>query len=73
MDLLRAPLGRDVIVIDVVGGICLKQRLFALGIVPGKKIKKVVQHPMGGPIIVEINGSRFALGRGMASKVIVEV
>jgi len=73
MSLLYAPVGKKVKVINIVGGFGLQRRLYALGIVPGKLIKKVIQYPFGGPIIIEIGGTRFAIGRGMAAKIMVEV
>lgn len=49
------------------------KRLADLGILPGTRIKIVRKAPFGGPIEIEVGGSRFMIGRGLASKVIVEV
>lgn len=49
------------------------KRLADLGILPGTRIKVVRRAPFGGPIEVEVGGSRFMIGRGLASRIIVEV
>lgn len=48
------------------------QRLAAMGILPGADIR-VVRGCQAGPVIVEVVGSRFALGCGMARRVKVEL
>lgn len=47
-------------------------RLARLGIVPGAEVVVVSRAPVGGPVLVEVNGARVALGRGVARKVVVE-
>ncbi len=49
------------------------QRLMDLGLTPGAKVVVVKSAPLGGPIEILVRGSRIALGRGMASKIMVEV
>lgn len=49
------------------------QRLSGLGITPGTIIEKISQAPFRGPIQVKVRGSRLALGRGLALKIMVEV
>jgi len=71
--LFDLPIGRSGRVIRILGGLGLSRRLIALGLVPGKVVKKLVQQPLGGPVIVEVGGIRIAIGRGIASRVIVEV
>ncbi len=46
-------------------------RLSRMGIVPGAEVKVVSKAPVGGPILVEVNGAQVALGRGVARKVVV--
>jgi Fe2+ transport system protein FeoA len=48
------------------------KRLADLGILPGAKIRVVRKAPFGGPIEIEVRGSRFMIGRGLASRIIVE-
>ncbi len=47
-----------------------KRRLYELGLNKGTKVK-MVKNDMG-PLILNISGHKLALGRGLASKVIVE-
>lgn len=49
------------------------QRLSGLGIVPGTTIKKLSQAPFRGPVQIQVRGSRLALGRGLALKIIVQI
>ena len=56
----------------VQGGRGLVSRLAALGIVPGTVVT-VLGNAGGGPVIVEARGSRLALGRGQAARIIVRL
>jgi Fe2+ transport system protein FeoA len=49
------------------------QRLMDLGLTPGAKLTVVKSAPFGGPLEIMVRGSRIALGRGMASRIAVEV
>jgi len=49
------------------------KRLADLGIVAGTRIRVVRKAPFNGPIEVEVAGSRFLIGRGLADKIVVEV
>lgn len=49
-----------------------EKRLADLGIVVGSKIKIVKKAPFGGPIEVEVAGSRLLIGRRLAERIIVE-
>ncbi|MGI6783576.1 MAG: FeoA family protein [Aminivibrio sp.] len=64
-----APEGSEVTVARVAGGCESCRRLSELGLVPGVKVN-VVQNS-GGPLLLKIGESRFALGQGMALKVFV--
>ncbi len=57
-------------VLDILGGFGLKRKLESLGIRTGVKLFKVSQTT--GPVILKIGASHLAVGRGMASKIIVE-
>ncbi len=57
-------------IVSIVGGRNIKQRLSALGLYPGSVIK-MVTNDFGGPLIVEVNNSKIAIGRGMAQKILV--
>jgi ferrous iron transport protein A len=63
---------RIVKVIGIQGGLGVRQRLNQMGIHPGDTITIVRHGALGGPILIEVQGSQVALGRGVASKLIVE-
>ena len=65
------PPGRKAQVVRIEGGKGLVARLSRLGIVPGAEVTVVSRAPVGGPVLVEVNGARIALGRGVARKVVV--
>lgn len=46
-------------------------RLLDLGLVPGTKVLLVRFAPFGGPIEIEVRGSRLVIGREMARKILV--
>ena len=64
--------GKKVKIIMVEGGVRCRQCLAEMGVYPGETLKIIRSAPFAGPILVETNGCRFILGRGMAAKVIVE-
>jgi ferrous iron transport protein A len=59
-------------VIDIQGGAGVRQRLSQMGIHPGDIVTILRYGALRGPLLIEIHGSQVALGRGIASKVIVE-
>ncbi len=60
------------LILSVEGGSGARAKLEAMGIRPGKKIKKLSSHIFKGPVIIEIDGRDIALGRGLAKKVVLE-
>jgi len=64
--------GEEVIVLNVNAGLKAKRRLANLGILPGAKINKKKDAPFRGPIEVIVKGSSLVIGRGLASKIIVQ-
>jgi Fe2+ transport system protein FeoA len=57
-------------VVNTTGGRNHRARLAAMGVTPGSVLKVCCN--LGGPLIVEVKGSRLSMGRGMASRVLVE-
>jgi len=55
------------------GGMGMVNRLNSLGIRPGKKITKVSSMLMRGPVTVQLDSTRLAIGFGMANKIIIEL
>jgi ferrous iron transport protein A len=59
-------------VIDIQGGQGIRQRLGQMGIHPGDIITMLRYGALRGPILIEVHDSQVALGRGIASRIIVE-
>ena len=72
MTLDRVEVRRRARVIMIDGGMDVRSHLNTLGIHVGDWIRVVERAPFRGPVLVEIHGSRVALGRGVASKVRVD-
>ncbi|PLJ78658.1 MAG: hypothetical protein B7L53_00140 [Thermofilum sp. NZ13] len=70
--LTLAPEGSEVRVIDIRAGRGLVARLLELGITPGSTLR-VLKTFGSGPILLDVKGSRIALGRGVAMKILVGV
>ncbi|HUW88882.1 MAG TPA: FeoA family protein [Candidatus Nanopelagicaceae bacterium] len=64
--------GEEVVVLRVNAGQNAKTRLANLGVVPGVKITKTKNAPFKGPLEIIVKGSSLVIGRGLASKIIVE-
>ncbi len=66
--LLEFDVGTTVRVVKIDAGRGLKQRLLALGLVPGANIYVVENRH--GPVRLWFNNSRIAIGRGVAAKIL---
>jgi ferrous iron transport protein A len=64
---------RDARVIMIDGGQSVRSYLNTLGIHIGDWLTVVQRAPFRGPVLVEIHGSRVALGRGIATKIRVDM
>lgn len=49
------------------------RKLRTIGIREGKALTVVARHPLGGPVVVEVDGREVTLGRGMARRIVVDV
>jgi ferrous iron transport protein A len=54
------------------GGFGLQRKILALGIRVGKNVRVMSSHRFGGPVVIEVDNIRLAIGRGMANRIIVE-
>jgi len=63
--------GEKAVVVSVRGGIGVAQRLTDMGLTPGAEII-VIKTAFLGPVEISVRGSKLAVGRGIASKIIVE-
>jgi len=65
--------GQSGMVVQIMGGHGLVNRLNSLGIRPGKRITKVSAMFMRGPVTLLVDRAQVAIGFGMAGKIVVEV
>ena len=63
--------GELVAVTEVRAGRGLQKRLADMGLTPGVQIR-VINSQMPGPVLIDLRGTRVALGRGIAHKVTVK-
>jgi len=73
MTLDKVKENQKVKVANISGGWGVRQRLGCLGIHPGDMITIKRSAIMQGPILIKIHGNQVALGRGVASRIFVEV
>lgn len=68
--LLKVPVG-DVVHLESVDD-SLRSKLMQYGLHVGDSLRVLRIAPLGGPILVEVNGREIALGRAVAEKIFVE-
>ena len=73
VSLANMETGQSGMVMEFRSGSGLIRRLEEMGVRAGKKVTKVSGMPLRGPVVVQVGGTRIALGHGMAMKVIVEL
>ncbi len=73
MTLDQLQRGDRIRVLEIQGGWGVRQRLGRMGIHPGDVLVVKQSGIMNGPILVQVHGSEVAIGRGMASKIAVEM
>jgi ferrous iron transport protein A len=61
--------GQSGVIVSIEGGQMLLNRLEALGIRPGKRIRKISSGFMRGPSVIEVEGCDIAIGFGMANRI----
>ncbi len=65
--------GQSGIILSIDGGHGIVMRLNTMGIIPGKKITKISSQLMRGPVMIEIDRTRVALGFGMAKRILLQL
>jgi len=73
ISLLNLRDGQTGTITAINGGKALAKRLADLGMTRGSKIKVIGRTIFSGPLQIEVCGSRFVIGNGMASKIEVEL
>ena len=61
------------IIKQIQGGKRLNEKLSSLGVYINKNITKISGALLQGPVVIRIDKMEIALGRGMASKILVEI
>jgi len=59
------------VIVQIRGGHGFHRKMACLGLRVGKTVRNMTAI-RGGPIVIEVEGTQIAIGRGMASKVLVE-
>ena len=70
--LVDCGIGEELEVIEIRAGYRAKQRLAHLGVFPGTKIIKKKSAPWHGPLEIMVRGTSLVIGRGLATKIIVQ-
>ncbi|MFP4476712.1 MAG: transcriptional repressor [Desulfatibacillaceae bacterium] len=71
MSLLSARRGEQVVVREQSGGAGARMRLLSMGI-RVDDVLEVITNNGAGQVVVAVDGKRYALGRGLADKILVE-
>ncbi len=72
MVLLDVKQGDWARVLRLDGGANVRDKLTQHGLYPGDCVRVLRTAPLGGPLLVDVNGREIALGRGIAQKILVE-
>ena len=70
MLLTDSPVNVPLIVASIDAGREAQARLTSMGILPGEKLI-LLRRDLHGPIVLEVKGTRVAIGRGLGMKVLV--
>lgn len=70
LSLAEVKSGLEVEVVRFDGGEGFRSKVIAMGIIPGKRIK-VQSYSTRGPMVAVVEGSRVALGRELARRIVV--
>lgn len=72
ISIIDLPLGKSAIVYQIKSGHTACKRLNELGLIPGVRVE-LVNRITSGPVMIRVKGSKLALGRGLARKVMVVI
>lgn len=70
MLLTDTPIEIPLTVTAVNAGRVAQSRLTSMGVLPGEKLT-VLRNDTNGPLVLEVKGTRVAIGRGLCQKVMV--
>lgn len=72
MSLLQLQTGQNAILKDISWDMKIKRKLYDMGMTPGTPVS-MISASSRGPVILDVRGSRLALGRGISEKIDVEL
>lgn len=72
MPLMNLKSGQQGILKEINWGDKLKHKLQEMGLTPGTPVS-MITNGKRGPVILDVRGSRLALGRGIVSKINVDM
>jgi ferrous iron transport protein A len=72
MSIVDLKKGESALVLGMHGGWGMRRRLEAMGLYPGVMLKKISDQIFGGPIIIKVGNTEFAIGRNMARRIFVQ-
>jgi len=73
IELDKAPSNQLLEVMAVNADPLWQKRFEAMGIRAGRHIRKIASQPFGGPVVIDMGGSKISLGRNIAAKIEVEL
>jgi len=71
MTLTNAPVGISLVIREVAGEIKMNKQLCDLGLMAGLEVE-IIHTLDSGPLVLRIGGDKLALGRSVASKILVD-
>jgi ferrous iron transport protein A len=73
VSLVEMKVNRIGIIKNIGEGVQFQAKMNSLNVRIGKKLKKISNSILKGPVVVEVDNTRVAIGWGMAKKVFLEV
>ncbi len=75
MSLINSPRGKQLRITNIAGGAEVRRRLFSLGIHKDDIVELDSRSMFRGPVLIRNNttGTSVAIGRGIASKIMVDI
>lgn len=60
IELTKAPFNQPLEIRSVSGGFGWEKKFESLGIRRGRKLRKIACQPFGGPVVIEVDGSKIS-------------
>jgi len=73
ISLLQLKENQKAKIVEIIGGGALQHRMMSMGIYAGREISKLGHIALRGPVTIKVGRAHFALGHGMAAKIVVEI